>query len=192
MGVCIRMTTLLQRHLDKWIDCQDCDLCKTRNKVVQIRGQIPCDVLLVGEAPGASENNLGAPFVGPAGHLLDRQIDEALSMVRLLDEEHPIAIAFCNLVACIPLGEDGKKTAEPSRDQIKACQSRLVDLMGIAQPRMIILVGRLAAKNLPSLDSSILIREIRHPAAILRETVATQAMSNKRVVVQLRDAFEGI
>ena len=189
------MTTLLQQHLDKWIDCQACDLCKTRNKVVQIRGQIPCDVLMVGEAPGTSENNLGTPFVGPAGHLLDRQIDEALSMFPTSMGYQHTKIAFCNLVACIPLGEDGKKTAEPSRDQIKACQPRLVDLMGIAQPRMIIVVGRLAAKNIPReiADSAKLaFREIKHPAAILRETVATQAMSNKRVVVQLRDAFEEI
>jgi DNA polymerase len=39
---------------------------------------VPCDVLFIGEAPGESEDAIGIPFIGPAGHLLGRIIDEAL------------------------------------------------------------------------------------------------------------------
>lgn len=83
-----------QRHKAKWIDCQRCSLCERRKHVVLVRGKIPAPVLFIGEAPGASEDVLGRPFVGPAGKLLDHIIEKGI------DGQYDYAIT--NLVGCIP------------------------------------------------------------------------------------------
>lgn len=95
-----------KRHKLKWSKCRECELCETRKQVVLASGSLPCDVLFVGEAPGVSENNLGTPFIGPAGKLLRAQI-EAAGMTG------SYKTAFTNLIACIPLGPDGRKIHEP-------------------------------------------------------------------------------
>ena len=58
----------LQLVLEK---CQDCNLCKTRNKVVLGQGDPYSEVLLMGESPGKEEDKHGLPFVGKSGNLLD-------------------------------------------------------------------------------------------------------------------------
>ncbi len=64
-------------HLAKWHDCTACSLHEHRGRMVFARGKIPCDVLFIGEAPGESEDVLGAPFKGPAGKLLDQIVERA-------------------------------------------------------------------------------------------------------------------
>lgn len=59
-----------QEHHQKWQNCQQCLLHLNRSQVVTFRGESPCDVLLVGEAPGRSEDALGSPFVGESGYCL--------------------------------------------------------------------------------------------------------------------------
>lgn len=82
-------------HVDRWKHCTLCPLHKVRRQVVLARGKLPADVLMVGEAPGLSEDVLGAPFTGPAGQLLDRIITAT--------ELENYRIAFTNLVGCIPM-----------------------------------------------------------------------------------------
>lgn len=65
----------LAQHQAKWQNCQACPLHQNRTQVVTFRGDNPCDVLLVGEAPGRSEDALGEPFVGEAGYCLKEIID---------------------------------------------------------------------------------------------------------------------
>ena len=93
-------------HLANWKDCTRCPLHETRIQTALYRGQVPCDILLIGEAPGPSENVLGEPFAGPAGHLLDQIVGQSgLGKFRL---------CFTNLVGCIPLEAPGQKFAESS------------------------------------------------------------------------------
>jgi uracil-DNA glycosylase len=146
--------------------------CERATKICLARGQIPCDVLFVGEAPGPSENILGQPFVGPAGQLQDRIISDAVNNVRfcsvcrkngrlvrfpseenssLCEARHEekdakgIRIAFGNVTCCIPLDEDGDKFTEPPDDQVKQCQQRLKEFIEVANPRLIICVGNIAS-----------------------------------------------
>ncbi|MEK0326406.1 MAG: uracil-DNA glycosylase family protein, partial [Nitrosopumilus sp.] len=122
-----------KEHRAKWIDCSLCSLCKRRRKVVLARGKVPCDVLFIGEAPGASEDSLGSPFVGPAGHLLDQMIEDALDMTSPDQADLPAIdsgprIAFTNLIACIPKDEDGNKISSGDDiplESIEACSERL-------------------------------------------------------------------
>lgn len=208
------MPSLYQLHVEKWKDCNLCPLCETRNKVVLARGQIPCDVLMVGEAPGNSENVLGRPFVGPAGKLLDEIIAEALKGlgetvdiggfdgqgIPLMDwASLDLRIAFTNLVACIPLGEEGKKTAEPSKESILACSERLIEFTMICKPRLIVRVGELSRKWVATLFDNAQVWDkldkpavitITHPAAILRADVTQKSLAIQRCIVTLRDAFQ--
>lgn len=173
-----------------WEDCDKCPLCNTRDKIVLARGRIPCDVLFCGEAPGVSEDTLGLPFVGPAGKLLDEWISTALEETsELQPPEGKFRAAFTNLVCCIPLGDDGQKTNEPDKKDIRACNPRLVEFIKLCNPQHIVCVGKLAFKHCPRIDG-IGYTEITHPAAVLRAEAAQQGLLIQRAVVILQDLFE--
>lgn len=131
----LSLSLLLRKHREDWGSCTRCPLHEGRAKVVLGRGKLPCDILLIGEAPGESENVLGQPFVGPAGHLLDRIIRSAVP--------DSMAWAITNLVACIPR-QDGSKVSEPDPDDILHCAPRLDEFVRMANPRLIVCVGKLA------------------------------------------------
>jgi uracil-DNA glycosylase len=174
-------------HRDKWNSCMECGLWKTRKNVVLARGSIPCDILFIGEAPGTSEDAIGQPFIGPAGKMMDMIIN------RVLDAWHHRATwAFTNLVCCIPLGEDGTKTAEPNRESIQACASRLTEFIGIAKPKLIVRVGKLSTKWLasPSYRTNVPMVDVVHPAHIVRADISQQGLAIQRTVVTLVDAFQ--
>ncbi len=175
--------TPYQRHKKQWSNCKGCLLYKHRKRVVLARGKIPAEILFIGEAPGASEDVLGRPFVGPAGKLLDRIIDRAI------DGQHDYALT--NLVACIPK-EDGKKAGEPPEEAIEACASRLLEFSKICDPLVTICVGRLAAKWVPGIlteeNITEVFVEIIHPAAILRMDVSQQGLAVQRAIVTIEDA----
>lgn len=177
------------RHKARWIKCERCPLCETRRNVVLVRGKLPADVLFVGEAPGVSEDALGKPFVGPAGKLLDKMIHEAGGDVER------IRLAFTNVIACIPYGEDGKKTSEPSKEAVKQCSPRLDETIEISKPEIIIAVGQVAAKWISGPDrdkNGGMVKEIVHPAAILRAIPAQQGLLYQKTVVTLAEVFESL
>lgn len=168
----------------KWSECSACPLCKTRRNLVLARGKIPCDVLFIGEAPGPSEDDIGAPFVGPAGKLLDKQIKEALENAG--NEE--LRICFTNLVCCIPRSAPGQKFKEPSKESIEACAPRLDEFMCLAKADLTVAVGDLANKHLRELADV----NITHPAAILRAEIVRQELMYTKVVVILENAFRDL
>lgn len=187
-------------HKTKWVDCVNCDLCATRQKVVFLRGSIPCDVLFVGEAPGFSEDVIGKPMVGPAGKLMDHIIQRSLEATAPSEE---LKWAITNLVSCIPLGDNGAKTAEPSQESIDACSEKLYELITIAKPKAIIFVGKLAAKhvspieiklrlNTPPISEACQYTSIDHPAFILRSDVSFQELLIQRAVANVVDVFSEI
>jgi|TARA_R110000824_G_scaffold89320_8_gene219087 DNA polymerase len=173
-------------HKRRWSSCEDCELCETRNKVVLGRGKIPCDILFIGEAPGAAENVLGHPFIGPAGHLLDRIIAHSVPK--------GLRLAFTNLVGCIPL-EGGSKAKGPPRGSIEACSDRLKEFVQLARPKAIVCVGKLTAKYLLDdeffIDHSRYMVEILHPAYILRADESQKGLAVQRCEVVLEDLVGG-
>lgn len=188
--------TPYQRHVTKWRDCDLCPLAATRKRVVLVRGSIPCDVLFVGEAPGPSEDVLGKPFVGPAGKLLDEIVIRARNVNHEPEPYFPeLRFAFTNLVGCIPLDEHRDKFAEPSEESIVACLPKLGEIARIADPKIVVAVGKLAAKWLRGKRSPIdafKVVEIVHPAAILRANEAARGLMAQKAVITLSDAFENI
>src|SRR5436305_10457380 len=89
-------------------DCPRCLLARTRSRTVPGTGPASADLMFIGEAPGAREDELGVPFVGPAGKFLD----ELLGSIGLARD----AVYIANVVKCRP---PGNRDPEPS--EIEAC-----------------------------------------------------------------------
>lgn len=149
--------------------CRRCSLGETRTRAVFGEGALNCQVLFVGEGPGAEEDATGRPFVGPAGRLLDKMIT-AMGLVR---EETYIA----NVVKCRPPGN-----ANPTPDQTGACFPYLQRQIELIKPRFIIALGKVAATALTGRMEAIVRMRGRwhkwgdiplvvtyHPAALLRD-----------------------
>ena len=188
-----------QEFKSKWTDCCMCPLYETRHNICLCRGNIPCDVLFVGEAPGPSEDAIGQPFVGPAGKLLDKQINEALENSGMTE----LRLGFTNLVCCIPRQGAGKgKFKEPPKECMDACWPRLKEFAHLCKPRLIVTVGDLSGKRLygaamfrhddepkqPEWGELDFV-SITHPAAILRAEIVRQELMYHRSVVILESAF---
>jgi len=116
-------------------ECRRCRLGETRLNPVFGEGNPRSGVLLVGEGPGASEDESGRPFVGRAGQLLDR----ILASIEL--DRNSCFIA--NVVKCRPPGN-----RVPSSDEIEACGGILEEQIRILQPGVIVALGATAATHL--------------------------------------------
>lgn len=186
--------TALQVFVEKWKSCDLCVLHKTRNRIVLGRGSIPCDVLFCAEAPGLSEDVIGQPMVGPAGHLLDTIIERAMEYSE--DGMPRWTYALTNLVCCLPIDpETGAKAVEPEEEHVQACSERLKEFIAICNPKLIVCVGRLARDYAePGMKHSLDLGydgpriDILHPAAILRMNVAGQGLAIQKCVVQISQA----
>ena len=177
-------------HKQKWNDCKRCELCTQRRQVVFARGTLPADILFVGEAPGASEDSLGKPFCGPAGHLLDFIITGSLTG----QGYNPPTFAISNLVCCFP--RDAKKSPnhQPPKAAVTACKERLNELYLLCNPKAVVAVGNLAKKWVPlSLDlEGVECVDIIHPASILRMDISQKELAVQRSIVVLRDLGSGL
>ena len=180
------MVSKYQAHKKKWSNCTECDLCETRDNVVMFRGsRIPCKVLFIGEAPGVSEDVLGKPFVGPAGKLLDKMIEQVIPP--------EVGWGITNIVACIPKDEEGRKTVEPTAKQIRACSDRLKEICHLCKPKVVVCVGKLATKwveKLLSDTTTFSSVNVTHPAAILRMGIEQREFAAEQALITLRDALE--
>lgn len=170
------------QHVNKWKICRRCPLCEQRSKVVHARGKMPCNVLFVGEAPGESEDVIGRPFVGPAGHLLDKMLSE------VIPQEAAIRVAITNLVGCFPKKNKRQGNPEPSRESIRACAPRLEEILKIGRPTGVIFLGKLPAKHLKKkLSDRYALLELVHPSAILQAEPMQQGLAIQTWITNLRD-----
>lgn len=158
-----------RNHVLRWRVCIKCDMARFRDKIVLGRGRLPCDVLFIGEAPGLSEDTIGEPFVGRAGQLLEKWIDAALISCGRFDA------AITNVVACRPTEYVGGDNRKPTPLECSNCKPRLLEMLYMAQPKLIVALGKTAENYL--LKSGILreamalsakVVALRHPAYVLR------------------------
>lgn len=174
-----------KQHKAKWKDCQRCNLCSRRSSVVLVRGQLPAAMLLIGEAPGESEDTQGIPFVktAPAGGLLQDILESAG-----VDD-----FALTNLVGCIPRDENYQKVIVPPADAVKACAPRIKELITLCKPRGIVWVGKESFKwGTKLLGWEGPTAEIIHPAAIHRMSPAQQGLAVQKCVVAISDLWDEI
>lgn len=128
--------------------CQGCDLYRDATQTVFGAGPENSRVMIVGEVPGDQEDRKGEPFVGPAGRLLDRALEEAgidRSLVYVTN-----AVKHFKFVPA----ERGKRRIHktPSRTEVVACRPWLVAELDRVQPELVVALGATAAKALLGQD----------------------------------------
>ena len=150
--------------------CTGCGLCETRHNVVFGVGREDTDVLFVGEGPGEQEDLQGEPFVGPAGKLLD-------DMLSILDLDRNTNCYIANIVKCRP-----PRNRDPLETEQEACIGYLRNQVALIKPKIIVCLGRIAAKKLIDPDFRITRQHGQwfrrgefwmmatfHPSALLRD-----------------------
>ncbi|MBF6352096.1 UdgX family uracil-DNA binding protein [Nocardia flavorosea] len=162
--------------------CRGCDLYRNATQTVFGEGPVDASVVMVGEQPGDQEDTQGQPFVGPAGRLLDRALDEAG-----FDRE---AVYLTNAVKHFKFAERGKRRIhkQPSRTEVVACSAWLATELELVAPDLVVCLGAVAAKAL--LGPSATVGELRgqvvqrpdyritatvHPSSVLRAPDRTTA-----------------
>jgi uracil-DNA glycosylase family 4 len=123
-------------------DCQRCKLSPSRKNIVFGSGDPHAELMFVGEAPGADEDEQGQPFVGRAGQLLTKII-EAIGLRR---EE----VYICNILKCRPPGN-----RNPEADEIASCEPFLLRQIASVKPKVICALGAFGAQTLLRTTESI-------------------------------------
>ncbi len=122
--------------------CSHCSLRTSVRNSVFGEGNIKADLMFIGEAPGAFEDETGRPFVGPAGELLTKII-ESMGLKR---ED----VYITNIIKCRP-----PDNRDPSQDEIRECIGFLREQIRIIGPKVIIALGKTAAQELLVTDAPI-------------------------------------
>jgi len=155
--------------------CQQCELAKSRTRVVPGEGAGDADIMFIGEAPGWHEDQQGRPFVGPAGQFLDK----LLASINLKREQVYIA----NVIKCRPTGN-----RDPLPAEIRNCRPWLERQIEIICPRMIVTLGRYSmamffpGKTISKIHGTAQKRDnviyyaMYHPAAALHQQSLKQAI----------------
>lgn len=124
--------------------CRKCSLGALRKNPVFGEGNPDADLVFIGEAPGATEDDTGRPFVGAAGNLLT----EELAKHGIRREE----VFICNILKCRP-----PQNRDPYPEEIAACEPYLLRQLDLLKPKMLCALGRFAAMTL-----------LRRPVPIMR------------------------
>jgi uracil-DNA glycosylase len=122
--------------------CKACDLYARGTQTVFGEGPKKADIMLVGEQPGDAEDLAGRPFVGPAGRLLDRALEQAG-----IDRA---TVYLTNVVKHFKWEPRGKRRihAKPNAGEINACRPWLETEIALVRPRVLICLGATAAQAL--------------------------------------------
>jgi uracil-DNA glycosylase len=145
-----------RHHLQEWRSCMKCNIGLLAHEHVFARGNLPCDILFIGEGPGRTEDAVGKPFIGAAGQILVKWIKKALEETIEWDAVRTQSLgaggvwsyAITNLVLCRPTDRVGGPNREPSDQEVDNCSSRLRHFIAeIARPKGIVLLGRVPAKH---------------------------------------------
>lgn len=166
-------------------NCEKCDLCKNRKNVVIEYGNKNADVMFVGEGPSSEDDIQGIPFVGISGKLMD-QAFEGIGINK--DNVYITNVSKCKAL-------QGKDLSE---EETKACLDYLRNQVVLVKPKIIVLLGSVALKNI--LGNEYGITKARgnwiekngikymptwHPAALLRDdTKKTDFISDLTAVMQ--------
>ena len=156
--------------------CKGCDLYKHATQVVPGAGSRRAKLMLIGEQPGNEEDKQGEPFVGPAGGVLRRAMDEL--------HIKPADVYVTNAVKHFKFVERGKRRIHetPRASELNACRPWVAAEIDAVKPRVILCLGASAAKSLLGSKFSLLkerghihstplaerVLATIHPSAVLR------------------------
>ena len=181
--------------------CRACDLWKTGTQTVFGEGSTKAEIMLVGEQPGDQEDLAGKPFVGPAGRLLDKALEEAE-----IDRKRAYVT---NVVKHFKWQPRGKRRIhqKPNAAEVAACRPWLEAELDVVRPKVLVCLGATAAQALlgrqfrvsqqrgVAVESELapVVMATVHPSAILRsddreEEMALFVEDLRRVAAALRAA----
>lgn len=168
-----------QKISQQILNCKKCSLCETAIQAVIGDGNLDAEIIFIGEAPGKNEDEVGKPFVGRAGKLLD-------SCLKSIDLERG-DVWIGNLIKHRP-----PKNRDPHPKEIEACKDYLTNQIEIINPKIIVTLGRFSFNYFFPSDKigqergklkrigNYHIFPVYHPAAALR---------NKKFLSTLQDDF---
>ncbi len=136
-------TTGLKTLMAEVAECRRCKLHRTRTHMVFGEGAARARLVFVGEGPGRDEDMEGRPFVGEAGKLLTRIIEDGMGLDRK-------EVYIANVVKCRP-----PKNRDPEEDEIQNCIPILNRQLEIIRPEVICALGRVAGQAMLGKDFSI-------------------------------------
>ncbi len=161
----------LEQYYQEIRECQKCSLGEQRTNFVFGVGDPSARLVCVGEAPGADEDAQGYPFVGRAGKLLDK-------ILAAIDKSREKDVFICNVLKCRPPGN-----RDPLAEEVELCEPYLIHQLELIKPKLIVALGRVAARTLLKLEANVALKDLRnklhdyhgtplvvtyHPAALLR------------------------
>ena len=149
------------------VACTRCELSTTRTQTVFGAGNQQADWMIIGEAPGAEEDRRGEPFVGKAGQLLNNML-AAIGLPREM-------VYIANVLKCRP-----PNNRDPKPDEAAHCRGYLERQMALVKPRLILVVGRIAAQNLLQTDV---------PLGRLRGKLHREPLTGTPVIVTYHPAY---
>ena len=171
--------------------CTACGLCQTRTNVVFGVGPETARVMFIGEGPGEQEDLRGEPFVGPAGQLLD-------DMLTIIDLDRAKNCYITNIVKCRP-----PRNRDPMETEQEACIGYLRAQTSLLRPKIIVCLGRIAAKKLIHSDyritrehgqwtekNGVWMTAFYHPSALLRDE--TKRPDTFRDLLSLREKIRTV
>lgn len=136
---------MIERDGPAVTSCELCaELVDSRSQIVNARGHLDADLILVGEAPGKHEDAEGVPFVGRSGEILD-------DTLRQLDVD-PAAVRITNCVRCRP-----PENRDPHVGERRNCRGHLDYEIGQVDPAVLLTLGRVPAEVL--LDEQVAVTE---------------------------------
>jgi len=163
------VTTETENLRNEILHCTQCALSKSRKHVIFGEGNLQAPIMLIGEAPGYEEDQIGRPFVGKSGQLLDK----ILAACGFTREEH---IFISNIIKCHPPGN-----RVPTKEEAAVCMPWLLQQIGLINPKILLLLGATALKYMVGPGHRItlergnwltvqdrLVMPVFHPAALLR------------------------
>lgn len=177
---------LTLQSIREWVDeCTKCPLWESRTNIVFGEGNEKPRLVFVGEGPGADEDKQGRPFVGRAGQMLNKIIENVFFMSRE-------AVYIANIVKCRP-----PSNRTPLPDECRTCIPYLHKQLEFLKPEIIVALGTIAAHNL--LDTTEAIGKMRgrfhtyrgirvmptyHPAYLLRNPADKRKVFEDMIIVR--------
>ena len=135
MSSALERRELLKAVYEEARNCTRCPLHQARTTVVFGAGNADADLMFIGEAPGANEDRMGLPFVGQAGKLLDKLLDE-IGLGRA-------DVFVINTIKCRP-----PDNRDPHPNEIQACHDYLLRQVALIAPTVICTLGNFSTKLL--------------------------------------------
>lgn len=152
---------LLEHLYTIFANCQKCPLARNRNKIVFGSGNCDAKIMIIGEAPGADEDQTGEPFIGKSGRFLREQMNKF--------GIDPNETYITNTTKCRP-----PQNRLPKSKETNTCMSiLLLPQIDIIKPKIIVTVGNHATRNLKSIfedenNYNFQIIPLHHPAYVIR------------------------